>query len=155
MNAAQQGAGKVVSARQAVARVRPGSTVATGGFVGIGFPENIAVALEQHFLDQRAQDPHGLGSPRDLTLVYAAGQGDGKERGLNHFGHDGLVSRVVGGHWGLVPRRTRSFRKSDQKTSASEGPICRPTISRRPSVLTAMAIIAATLMIRPPSRTLR
>ncbi|RKT62860.1 propionate CoA-transferase [Azonexus fungiphilus] len=104
MNAAQQGAGKVVSARQAVARVRPGSTVATGGFVGIGFPENIAVALEQHFLDQRAQDPHGLGSPRDLTLVYAAGQGDGKERGLNHFGHDGLVSRVVGGHWGLVPR---------------------------------------------------
>ena len=53
------------------------------------------------------------------------------------------------------PRRTRSLRKLDQNGSASEGPMCRPTISRLPSVLTATAIIAATLTIRPPSRTLR
>lgn len=97
-------AGKVVSARAAVAHIGEGATVATGGFVGIGFPENIAVALEQRFVEARESDIHGQGSPRGLTLVYAAGQGDGKERGLNHFGHDGLVERVIGGHWGLVPR---------------------------------------------------
>ena len=96
--------GKVVSARDAVRLIRDGDTVATGGFVGIGFAENIAVAIEQRFLESQASDQHGLGSPRNLTLVYAAGQGDGKQRGLNHLGHDGLVGRVIGGHWGLVPK---------------------------------------------------
>jgi propionate CoA-transferase len=96
--------GKIVSAREAVARIRSGDTVATGGFVGIGFPEAIAVALEARFLQSSAPGTGGIGEPRGLSLVYAAGQGDGKERGLNHLAHAGLVRRVIGGHWGLVPK---------------------------------------------------
>src|SRR5690242_10024913 len=95
--------GKVVTAAEAVRLIRDGDTVATGGFVGIGFPEGIAVALEELYLSTAERNFEGTGKPRDLTLVYAAGQGDGKARGLNHLGHDGLVKRVVGGHWGLVP----------------------------------------------------
>ncbi|CAG1011813.1 propionate CoA-transferase [Burkholderiaceae bacterium] len=92
---------KIVTAAEAVRLIHDGDTVATGGFVGIGFAEGIAIALEDRFLATEAES--GTGAPRDLTLVYAAGQGDGKTRGLNHFGHAGLVKRVIGGHWGLVP----------------------------------------------------
>jgi propionate CoA-transferase len=96
--------GKIVTAREAVQLIHDGDTLATSGFVGIGFPENIAVALEQRFIESSEKDPDGVGRPEGLTLVYAAGQGDGKERGLNHLGHEGLVRRVIGGHWGLVPK---------------------------------------------------
>ncbi len=88
--------GKIVSAEEAVRLIRDGDTVATGGFVGIGFAEEIAIALEALYLSE--------GKPAKLGLVYAAGQGDGKGKGLNHFGHEGLLGRVVGGHWALVPK---------------------------------------------------
>lgn len=96
--------GKVVSAADAVRLIRDGDTVATGGFVGIGFAEEIAIALEERYLSTDQQDLQSVGKPRDLTLVYAAGQGDGRDKGLNHLGHEGLVRRVIGGHWGLVPK---------------------------------------------------
>ncbi len=96
--------GKVVSAADAVKLIRDGDTVATGGFVGIGFAEEIAIALEQRFLGADDEEASKAGHPRDLTLVYAAGQGDGKERGLNHLAHAGLVKKIIGGHWGLVPK---------------------------------------------------
>jgi propionate CoA-transferase len=96
--------GKVVTAAEAVRLIRNGDTVATGGFVGIGFAEEIALALEALYLESEGDAPYAQGKPHNLTLVYAAGQGDGKNRGLNHFAHDGLLKRVIGGHWGLAPK---------------------------------------------------
>ena len=96
--------GKIVTAAEAVLLSRDGDTVATGGFVGIGFAEEIALALEQLYLTGEREPPYAQSRPRNLTLVYAAGQGDGKDRGLNHFAHEGLLKRVIGGHWGLAPK---------------------------------------------------
>ena len=87
--------------------IHDGDTVATGGFVGIGFAEEIAVALEARFLATQAET--GVGSPNRLTLVYAAGQGDGQERGLNHLGHAGMVRRVIGGPLGTGAGACRSW----------------------------------------------
>lgn len=87
---------KVVSADEAVAIIRDHDTLANTGFVGNGAPEELLSALERRFVS--------TGSPRALTLVFAAGQGDGGERGLNRLGHAGLLKRIIGGHWGLIPK---------------------------------------------------
>ncbi len=90
---------KVIPVGDAIALVRDGDVVAAAGYGGNGTPEALLLALGQRFVETQA--------PKNLTLVYAGGQGDGKDRGLNHLGHEGLLKRVIGGHYGLVPRIER------------------------------------------------
>jgi propionate CoA-transferase len=87
---------KIVSPAEAVAIIRSGDMVSVAGFVGIGTPDELLLALERRFLE--TQEPAGLG------LVFAAAPGDAGERGLNRLAHKGLIRRAVGGHWALVPK---------------------------------------------------
>ena len=87
---------KIVSAAEAVAIIRTGDMVSVAGFVGIGTPDELLIALEKRFLE--------TGQPAGLGLMFAAAPGDGKDRGLNRLAHKGLIKRAVGGHWGLVPK---------------------------------------------------
>jgi len=86
---------KVISVQDAIAIVQDDDVLATSGYGGNGTADQLIVALEQRFLE--------TGAPKNLTLVFAGGQGDGKLKGLNHLGHAGLLKRVIGGHYGLIP----------------------------------------------------
>ncbi|WP_259666202.1 CoA-transferase [Rhizobium lentis] len=80
---------KFVSAAEAVAIVRSGDRADFSGFGGIGTPEAVICAVEKRFLE--------TGEPSNLTFVFAAAPGGGKDKGLNRLAHDACVHRELGG----------------------------------------------------------
>lgn len=87
---------KVVSPQQAVELVHDGDVLVCSGFGVVGVPDELLLALRERFL--------AGASPRNLTVLFGGGPGDGKEQGLNRIALEGLVARAIGGHWGLVPK---------------------------------------------------
>lgn len=86
----------IMSAAEAAATVPDGATLAmTGSGGGILEADDVLAAIEQRFL--------ATGHPRDLTVIHGLGIGDGQKTGLNRLAHEGLVRRVVGGHWSWSP----------------------------------------------------
>lgn len=86
---------KVLTPEEAIDMIQNGDTVVTEGFVSNTCPETLTGALEEKFLS--------TGTPNNLTYVYAGGQGARDGRGCDHFGHEGMVKRAVGGHWDRGP----------------------------------------------------
>jgi propionate CoA-transferase len=86
---------KMITATEAASLIEDNWTITTGGFGSCGHPEEITAAIEARFRSE--------GSPRQLDLLFAAGQGDRAGRGLNRLAHPDLVRRAIGGFWGLVP----------------------------------------------------
>ena len=86
--------GKIVSLDDAIRVIRDGDTLAIDGFVGYS-PEELLEGLELRFLK--------TGEPKNLTLIFAAGIGDSREKGMTRLAHDGLIRRVIAGHLGLAP----------------------------------------------------
>jgi propionate CoA-transferase len=86
---------KVITPEAACRLVLDGDTLVIGGFVGIVVPEELLIGLANRFEE--------TGGPRELTLLFAAGQGDGGARGLNRLAAEGLIRCAIGAHWDFIP----------------------------------------------------
>ena len=87
---------KIISSEEAARLIKDDNVLATSGFALLGVPEALMKSLEKRFLEEE--------SPRNLTLLFAAATGDRESKGLNHLAHEGLVNKVIGGHFGLAPK---------------------------------------------------
>lgn len=100
---------KFVTADQAAALIKDDDTVALmGGGGGLMEATCLFQAVERRFL--------ATSLPRRLTLVHALGIGDKQSRGMNCFAYEGLVRKVIGGHWVWSPRMQQLAR--DEKIAA-------------------------------------
>ncbi|TMC43371.1 MAG: acyl CoA:acetate/3-ketoacid CoA transferase [Chloroflexi bacterium] len=86
---------RIASVQEAVAAIPDGATVAVDGFTLMGVAEALYEAIEESFRKS--------GHPRNLVIVHAAGQSN-RQIGFEHFAVEGLAKRIVGSHWGLMPK---------------------------------------------------
>ncbi|WP_342363428.1 acyl CoA:acetate/3-ketoacid CoA transferase [Terrarubrum flagellatum] len=128
---------KFMSADQAIGLIKDGDTVALiGGGGGLVEPTHLFRAVSRRFLTTRA--------PRDLTVVHALGIGDKRAEGMNHFAHEGLVKRVIGGHWVWSPKMQEMAR--DEKIEAYVLPsgcvmqLYREIAGKRPGLFTHVGL---------------
>jgi propionate CoA-transferase len=86
---------RLISAEALAAEIPDGSTIALVGFGGMGQCDKILRAIRTRFLE--------TGHPRNLTVFHTAGQSD-RSNGIEYIAEEGLIGRVIGGHWGLAPK---------------------------------------------------
>jgi len=100
---------KFVSPAEAAKLLPDGGCIGIiGGGGGLVEPDTLLAALEARF--------HAEGSPSQLTVVHSLGIGDRGKRGLNHLAFEGMVKRVIGGHWVWSPAMQQLAR--DEKIEA-------------------------------------
>ncbi len=125
-----------ISAAEAAKKIPDNAVLATSGFVGGLVPESILKAIQSSFLE--------TGSPRNLGLIFAAGQGDGGELGLNHLGEEGLLRFVIGGHFNLSPRIGKLIMENKiEAYNLPQGTISqwfRDIAGRRPGTITKVGL---------------
>ena len=128
---------KVITAEEAAALVKSGSTLAiSGSGGGVGEPTALMRALGERYA--------GEANPKDLTLVHATGLGDQDTIGNDLLAYEGLVKRNVAGHLGMAPKMARLI--SENKLEAynfPQGVLCHmfaAVAGKKPGVITKVGL---------------
>lgn len=95
---------KKTTAESIVSSIKNESTLALCGFTLMGACETLLKEIEASFLSK--------GYPNNLTVIHAAGHSD-RENGIERLAHIGLVSKIIGSHWGLAPRWGKLINNND------------------------------------------
>ena len=88
-----------MTAREAVQLIESNKTLCSEGFVGNAIAEELLAELGNRYAE--------TGSPKNITLFYSAGLGDGNPeglRGVDALAQDGMLAKTIGGHWNLAPK---------------------------------------------------
>lgn len=104
---------KIVSMDFALNLIKDGDSIASSGFVLSCTPESLFRALGKKY--EKTQ------SPKNLTCIFCASQGDGEGQGYDHLAQDGMISKIIGGHFGLTPKLIKYI--NDNKCLAYNYPL--------------------------------
>lgn len=128
---------KVIRSDEVGNYIKDGAVIYSPGFGLAGFAEEVAVGIRQSFQE--------TGHPRDLTLYYATANGNFKDRGVAHYALEGLLKRLVGGHF-AVPGPAIQKLIMENKVEAYNLPqgifvtMCRNIASKRPGIITKVGL---------------
>ena len=128
---------RFVDAEEAVATVPDGATVGLiGGGGGLVEASLLHEQMEKRFLS--------TGKPADLTCIHALGIGDREARGMNRFAHEGMVRRVIGGHWVWSPRMQQLARENKIEAYVLPGGVLmqlmREVAAKRPGLISHVGL---------------
>ncbi len=128
---------KFISPEKAAALVSDGDVLwIEGSSGGVVEPGTLYQAVSERFEQE--------GHPQDLILVHSNGIGDGKGKGVDLFARDGMLKKVIGGHFGFSPRLVEMI--NNDKVEAYNLPqgviaqLAREIAAKRPGLLTHVGL---------------
>ena len=126
-----------INAEEACRLVPDRATVGLiGGGGGLVEASLLHESMERRFLE--------TGKPEGLTCIHALGIGDRESRGMNRFAHEGMVRRVIGGHWVWSPRMQQLARENKIEAYVLPGGVImqlmREVAAKRPGLITHVGL---------------
>lgn len=128
---------RILPSADAVALIPSGSTVAVGGTGHLlAVPDGLLEAVQQHH--------EVTGEPRDLTIVHTMGLGDNAGAGLDRLAAPGLVSRLIGSHYGHNEALTAAIERNEIAAHCIPGGVLsqlyREIAGGRPGLITRVGL---------------